>query len=337
MAACSSFTGIVQREQEPPKDVITSAIRVQLETEELRQTSQRAERAQDIGRKLLSLSSSENKEFVKFCEDITTLLISCFDSAKRCTLNSTKRDRLWKAYVRVCTEQIPSLWKQFGTKVNFTATEQDPLLIQSTIKYVFENMLKEYFGSTRAVPASRPADEQFTPDELNALRYACGYVPHKLLKKYEKRGDEKANQFEMCLSEMSVAGDSSDLLAYTTKWFDLVNRGGLFPLNEQSYWFFCSVERVVRQQLTELSKRQAENIKETVGKAVLEDEDVVFYWSLISQDIEEEASSVELLGEIVQLWTTIRGFSLAAHWLEIYKKASGTLTSKKTGLRKELS
>ena len=184
-----------------------SAIRVQPETEELRQTSQRAERAQDIGRKLLPLSSS----------------ISYFDSAKRCTLNSTKRDRLRKAYIRVCTEQIPSLWKQFGTEVNFTATEQDPLLIQSTIKYVFENILKEYFGSARAVPASRPADEQFTPDELKALRYACGYVPHKLLKKYEKRGDVKANQFEVCLSEMSVAGDPSDLLSYTTKWFDLVS------------------------------------------------------------------------------------------------------------------
>lgn len=126
MATCSSFIGIAQTEQDPPKDLITSAIRVQLETEKLRQTSQRAERAQDVGKKLLSLSTSENKEFVKFCEAITALLISCFDSAKRCKLNSTKRDRLWKAYIRVCTEQISSLWKQFGAEVNFTTTEQDP-------------------------------------------------------------------------------------------------------------------------------------------------------------------------------------------------------------------
>ena len=71
-----------------------------------------------------------------------------------------------------------------------------------------------------------------------------------------------------------------------------MNRGGLFPLNDQSFWFFCSVERVVRQQLTQLSQRQAENIKETVRTVTLADEDVTFYWALISQDIEEEVSSM---------------------------------------------
>ena len=176
------------------------------------QTSHRAERAKEIGKKLISLS--ENKDFIQFCQDITTLLNACFDTIKRCTLSSTKRDRLWKAYIKVATEQIPSLWKQFCSHVNFT--DQDPLLIQSVIKYVFENMLEEYFCSTPELPASRPTEEQFTSEELNALRYACGYVAHKLLKKYEKRGGDKANQFEMCLSEMSVVGDSSDLLAYTT-------------------------------------------------------------------------------------------------------------------------
>lgn len=42
-------------------------------------------------------------------------------------------------------------------------------------------------------------EKQFTHEELNALRYACGYVGFKLLKKYEKRSGKKADQFEMCL------------------------------------------------------------------------------------------------------------------------------------------
>ncbi len=68
---------------------------------------------------------------------------------------------------------------------------------------------------------------------LNAMRYACGYVPHKLLKKYEKRSGEKCGEkYTKCLGDMAVIGEegeeSDDLLLYTRKWFDLVNRGGLF-------------------------------------------------------------------------------------------------------------
>ena len=36
-------------------------------------------------------------------------------------------------------------------------------------------------------------------DELNALRFASRFVVRKTLKKYEKRSDEVANQFLVCL------------------------------------------------------------------------------------------------------------------------------------------
>ena len=118
--------------------------------------------------------------------------------------------------------------------------KKDPLLMQSTIKTVFEDLLSKYFsqvGASCSTECERELEEepQFTQEELNALRYACGYVPHKLLKKYEKRTGKKADQFEMCLGEMSVAGGWTDLRTYTTKWLDLVNRGGLFPLNDRFF------------------------------------------------------------------------------------------------------
>ncbi len=46
------------------------------------------------------------------------------------------------------------------------------------------------------------------------------------------------------------------------------------------------------------------------------------YYSIVSQDIDEEEWSSELLSEAIDLWVTIRGFSLASHWLEVYKQAS---------------
>ena len=56
-----------------------------------------------------------------------------------------------------------------------------------------------------------------------------------------------------------------------------------------------------------------------------------YQWILI--DGEEQA--VKLLKEIIGLWVTIRGFSIAGTWMEQYLHATKG-TSKTKGLRKEL-
>ena len=68
-------------------------------------------------------------------------------------------------------------------------------------------------------------------------------------------------------------------------------------------------------------------------KLITED-DVKFYWTLISQDIEKADHAVELLADIAHMWVTIRGFSLASSWLEEYKKKAKV--SKSRALQKDL-
>ena len=52
-------------------------------------------------------------------------------------------------------------------------------------------------------------------DELNIVRYAAGYVPHKLLKKHNKSDSVKSANFADCLIKMAVSGDETSLLQYT--------------------------------------------------------------------------------------------------------------------------
>lgn len=52
--------------------------------------------------------------------------------------------------------------------------------------------------------------------------------------------------------------------------------------------------------------------------------------------INDEEESVELLRDIVELGLTIRGFSIAGQWMEIYKKYSSKATKKSKSLRKTL-
>ena len=71
--------------------------------------------------------------------------------------------------------------------------------------------------------------------------------------------------------------------------------------------------------------------KATFKRSVL---DVIVNWLLLLQDI---AHAETLLTEIVNLWVTIRGFSIAASWMAEYKKNARKTTEKSTGLRKSIS
>ena len=191
------------------------------------------------------------------------------------------------------------------------------------MKYIHCLIVKEYFSNLAPLqPQSSVSTAISFTDELNAMRYACGYIPHVLLKRYEVRDGNLFSQYVEYLGNMAIEGEGDDLLAYTRKWFTQVNRGGLFPLNDNSFSMFVEIEKHVCHLLPQCMIRN-DNDKAIFKKSVLNriagEENVQFYWTLLSQDIEEEENSEALLAEIISLWITIRGFSLAASWMEEYK------------------
>ena len=152
---------------------------------------------------------------------------------------------------------------------------------------------------------------------------------------------EKAAQFVECLSNMHSDGPTSSLLDYTKEWVERVNRGGLFDVSDEAYRLFVSIEMAMRSKLTEHLKKQKMTEDSREGKSaiidfVLKNDDIQFYWSMLSIDIEEEEHNSELLQHIIQLWLTIRGFSISKAWMEDYKCAVKSGTAKSKGLRKNL-
>ena len=57
-------------------------------------------------------------------------------------------------------------------------------------------------------------------------------------------------------------------------------------------------------------------------KSVVNNNDVQFVWSMLSEDI-DEAIAGELLEEIVELWVTIRGSQLCQHGWSNTRQALG--------------
>ena len=75
--------------------------------------------------------------------------------------------------------------------------------------------------------------------------------------------------------------------------------------------------------------------KEDVMSGVMTNKDVLYFWKL-AVDLPDEATSTELLQEVVKLWITIRGFSITSHLFEQYKKATKKTVKGTKGLRKEM-
>jgi hypothetical protein len=260
-------------------------------------------------------------------------------STKRFKLIASKRESLWAEFHQLRInkqDKIHKLWKELLEKLK--VTEDDPLLKQSVYTDLFGLLVKEYFNS-QATTSAAPSATELTSDEANALRYACGYVARSILRKYETRKGDVYSQYVQCLGDMAVEGEGDDVLLYTRKWLDQVNRGGLFPLNDSTFTFFVAIEKQVRNVLPHhvVKPSDKETFKKAVIEKVVQDEDVQFHWALINQDIDKPEDAEALLVEIVKLWVTIRGFSLAASWMEEYKKNSKKTTQKSTGLRKSIS
>ena len=73
-----------------------------------------------------------------------------------------------------------------------------PLLPQSVNKQLFEMFLRNHFAQFETPVSQRASTELcMKKDELNVLQYACGYVPHTLLKKYDR--------FVECLGNMATS------------------------------------------------------------------------------------------------------------------------------------
>ena len=137
---------------------------------------------------------------------------------------------------------------------------------------------------------------------------------------------------------MAVNGEEESFLEYTNEWVSRVNRGGLFEVNDTTFALFREIELCVRDQLTSVlaSSTTQPDQKDKLIKAAQEDIDVQFYWSLLSIDLDTSTLSDELLEDIIELWLSIRGFSIAGQWVEVYKHKKSKTTKKTKSLRKTL-
>ena len=68
------------------------------------------------------------------------------------------------------------------------------------------------------------------------MRYAAGYVTKSIKQRYEKQDSDEAAEIVECLSQMAVEGPGISFYDYTQEWTKKVNHGGLFEVNESTFF-----------------------------------------------------------------------------------------------------
>ena len=128
-----------------------------------------------------------------------------------------------------------------------------------------------------------------TVHEMNALRYAAGYIPRALQKKLQKSAHPLKEELQLCMLDLLDDGDEENGTA--DDWLNLIDRGGLKHVNEGTFQAILAMELELRKHLR---PQQPPNFVHEVTEHILKNEDVLFHWSLVASDWEDEETKALL-------------------------------------------
>ncbi len=312
-----------------PSERLKAAVSAVLEDDGFSLPSELAQKARTTATRVLLWcdDASNLPRLTTFAQELLQLLMECL--ATQQLPQGAVREKMWEAYHKLRTSAVfKSMWVQFLE--TSAAVGACPIFYQYVTDRLFKAMIMHHFPvSPEAVNGAEP-EIGLTYEEINALRYAAGYVPRALRTKLERGSHPLKEELVLCLYEMTE-DDGQEGSSQSEDWINLVDRGGLKHVNSATYMLFAAMELCIRKRLRKSSQPTLDHLKEEI----LADEDVQFHWSILSANWDEEEAE-PLLPLIVQQWVTIRGFSYASAWMEKHKQSTKKSVQKTKGIRKQL-
>ena len=223
-----------------------------------------------------------------------------------------------------------SLWGTFLRKAGIS--EVSPIFVQFVGHFIFKKLIMIHYPVAESIPELHiiPEDTGFTYEEVNAIRYAAGWVARTLKNRLVKSAHPLKDDLQLCLWDLLDDGDEGP--SESKEWVELSDRGGLTCVNNITFELFTAMERKLRKIVR---VNHAPSFNDDVKQKVVTDDDVQFFWCMINSDWGSECASV-LLEMVANQWLKIRGFSYASGWIEKLKQMQEKTLQKSKGVRKQL-
>ena len=268
-----------------------------------------------------------HEEVAKFQSTLITSFMQCFNNSH--PSHKLRREKMWSTYhgLRSSNHYI-SLWGTFLGKAGIS--EVSPIFVQFVGHFIFKKLIHMHYPVDESLPDLIPGDTGFTYEEVNAIRYAAGWVARALKDRLVKSAHPLKDDLQLCLWDLLDDGDEGP--SESKEWVELSDRGGLTRVNNITFELFTMMEKKLRKIV---SVDQAPSFNDDMKQKLVTDDDVQFFWCMISSDWDSECTSV-LLEMVVSQWVKIRGFSYASGWIEKVKETQKRTLQKSKGVRKQL-
>lgn len=229
------------------------------------------------------------------------------------------------------------LYKSVGHFLKAAGKPVKPVLFQHLTDIIFRKRLSDYIKIVYLEQECGSKDLELRESERGVLRYIAGYICRHLRQKLERENHQFKEEMILCLLELIKDQDIEED-GVDEEWTDLIDRGGLWHIKETTYRFFRAIEDVARHVLKALLHPSAPSkcSKCEVIQRMISDDDVQFYWLCDDFEIDNHEVHAILLQKIVELYVTVRGFSVASGWLEQYKQHTKQSTQHTKSLRREV-
>ena len=279
--------------------------------------------------------SEHSKALERFCKELFQGISSC--NAEPAASTDDRRERSYQLFYERRIGCLKELWNDFHGILQLP--QPDPLWTQIVNRLLFnqdlvrcigEDVRREHQPTLSAVSAT----DELGSDEENIIRYIAGYIPYKLMKVYEKKDTQEDANVLDCLSEMAISGPVDDFYAYTQEWTRAINRGGLFEVKDSVFTFFRKLDILMRAVLPQHLLGGSVS-KEGVHARILNDQDLLFNWDILTGQLSHQKAIV-LLQEIIDLWLTIRGHAFAKQLMEEHKADKEKVTRKSKSFRGQM-
>lgn len=252
-------------------------------------------------------------------------------SKKKHLLPSCTQSAMWNAFHRLRgSDDVLNAWSKFLAPCPAENKENDNFAMQLVLDRVLKRMLSNM--RKQRSHSSVPKDKPLTENECSAIRYMSGYVAVKLLKKYRhkcknKDLETKYKLFVHTLEKMKASeqtGDPNTASEYGTLWMELIDRGGLYHIDDTVFRLMKSVEIVIRRHLHIKNDLTDVCLTKLLHEEVLASDAILDLWETIATDFPTkfERYSIELLQAIVRLWITIRIYSFAREFTKHFEKGT---------------
>ena len=191
------------------------------------------------------LSNVSSPAYAQIATSIHLNLTHLLNSSKRYRLPSRAIGELWAKFHRLRLHPvILSSWEQFVKDASIKGDE-----VHLTLQLVIDRLLKQLINQQAKVTTQKSfTSNQLTVREQNAIRYMAGYIAIKLQKRYKCHSSNPTLQkkhkiFVAVLTKMTADNQPpgvETLDDYTRLWSELIDRGGLYHINDEVMPHCCS-------------------------------------------------------------------------------------------------